>query len=73
MGATATDKIIFYSTVGAAITQRSSAAQSALTLTTVLTAASTTGFATSAGANALIAQVNEIAATLTALGLWKGS
>jgi hypothetical protein len=60
----------FYGTTP--IVRRSGSAQAVNSLTSI-TSTVTFGFATSAGANALIAQVAEIAATLTALGLWTGS
>lgn len=69
MGTTATDKIGFYNT--APVVQPTSSAQAVITLTTVLS--SGFGFQTSAGANAFIAQVQAIAACLTANGMWKGS
>ncbi len=69
VGNNATDLVGFYNAT--AIVQRSGSAQAAVTVT--ITSTSTIAFTTSAGANALIAQVQEIAATLTALGLWKGA
>ncbi len=65
----ATDLLSFYGTSG--IARRASSTQAALTLTTVLS--SGFGFQTSAGANAAIAALQEVIATLTALGLWKGA
>jgi len=69
MGQSATDKIGFYGTT--AIVQRSGSAQAALTLTTVKTTGF--GFQSSAAFEAFIAQLEEIRATLAALGLFKGS
>lgn len=68
LGNATTDTIGFYGTAGVA--QRTSTAQTAVTAT--VTAAGY-GFITSAEANAVLAQLQEIAATLTALGIWKGS
>jgi hypothetical protein len=69
LGQSTTDTISFYGV--APVAQRSSAVQAALTQTTGT--ASGFGFTTTTGFSALVAQVNEIAATLTALGLWKGA
>lgn len=68
-----TDKVSFYGTSG--IAQRANAAQAVNALTTISSSVSVGnifGFGTSAGYAALVAQVAEIAATLTALGAWKG-
>ena len=67
-GNAATSYVGFYGT--APIVQRSGSAQSAIVVTVTQTGF---GLTTSAGMNALVAQVQEIAATLTALGIWKGS
>ena len=69
MGASATEKIAFFGATP--IAQRSSSAQTTVTVT--FSNNTTLGFASTAGFNALIATVNEIQATLTLLGLWKGS
>jgi len=69
LGQSATDLIGFWGTSPSA--QRTSSSQAALTLTTATTGGY--GFTTTTGFSALVAQVNEIAATLTAAGLWKGS
>ena len=65
----ATDLLGFYGATP--VVQRASSAQVAPTVGT-LTSSSPFGFQTSAYGNALIATVNEIVATLTGLGLWKG-
>lgn len=67
IGGAATDKIGFYGTTPAA--QRASAAQAALTATTI----GAVGLATTAGVSALLAQLEEIRASLVAYGLIKGS
>jgi hypothetical protein len=69
LGQSATDLVGFWGTAPSA--QRTSSAQAALTLTTATTGGY--GFTTTTGFSALVAQVNEIAAMLTAAGLWKGS
>lgn len=69
VGESTTDPVGFYGTSG--ISQRASADQAALTAVTGLTAG--VGFTTTTGFSALIAQVEEIRATLVALGLMKGS
>lgn len=66
IGASATDTVGFFGTTPA--DQRSSSAQAEITATT-----GTYGFASYAQVTAMINQVKEIAATLTELGLWKGS
>lgn len=71
MGESTTELISFYGVTP--IAQRSGAAQSTLTLTTIATADSGWMFKTSDGFNALFNQVIEIAQTLKVLGLWKGS
>ena len=70
IGGAATDKIGFFGTTPAV--QRSGSAQVALTLTTA-TASGGIGFVTTTGFSALIAQVEEIRATLAAHGIFKGS
>jgi hypothetical protein len=69
LGQSATDTISFFGVTPVA--QRSGSAQAALTLTTAT--ASGVGFTTTTAFSAFVAQVNEIAATLSALGLWKGA
>jgi len=68
-GASATSLNAFYGATP--IAQRSSAAQTTIVATVSATAGR--GFTTSAKFNAVIAQLAEICATLTTLGLWKGS
>lgn len=70
VGQSATEKIGFWGATP--VVQRSGSAQAALTGTTV-SATAGRGFKTSAAFNALIAQVNEIQATLVQIGVWKGS
>lgn len=65
----ATDYLGFYGATP--VVQRASAAQAAPTVGTI-TSSSPFGFQTKAYGDALIATVNEIVATLTGLGLWKG-
>jgi hypothetical protein len=67
IGGAATDKVGFFGTTPA--DQRSGAAQAALTATTI----GAVGLATTAGVSALLAQLEEIRATLAELGLFKGS
>jgi len=67
LGESTSDPVGFYGTSG--IAQRSGASQSALTAVT----AGAVGFATTAGFSAFVAQLEEIRATLVALGLMKGS
>lgn len=63
--------VAFYDAAGS--TQRALAAQGALTVSAMVSAgAPCYGFASAAQGDALVAQVKEMAATLTALGLWKG-
>lgn len=69
LGESTTDPVGFYGTNG--IPQRASASQAALTLTTGTTGG--VGFSTVTAFNAAISQVEEIRATLVALGLMKGS
>jgi hypothetical protein len=71
VGDSTDDLLGFYGTTP--IARRAASAQAINVLTTVVATAGGVIFATSTGANALFAQVNEIRATLTALGLWKGS
>lgn len=67
-GSSATEKIAFYG--GTPVAQRASAVQVAVTTTA---ATSTTPFGySSTQADAIVATLNEVVATLTALGLWKG-
>ncbi len=65
------------STVGlfgaTAVVQPANAAQSALTLTTVLQGASAYGFTTNTGFTAFLAQLENIRASLVLLGALKGS
>lgn len=69
LGNAATDKVGFYGVT--TITQRAAAQQAALTLVT----ANTTGYAftTAAAFTSFIDQLEEIRATLVAVGLMKGS
>jgi|ETNmetMinimDraft_26_1059896.scaffolds.fasta_scaffold538038_1 hypothetical protein len=69
MGLTSSEKIGFYGTT--TIAQRSGSSQAALTLTTATSTGF--GFSTSAGFDAFTAQIEEIRATLVALGLMAGS
>jgi hypothetical protein len=69
IGSGATQKIAFYGATP--ITQPTSSAQAALTLTTAT--AGGFGFVTSAAFSALTAQVENIRANLVLLGLLKGS
>ena len=71
IGAATTSLISFYGVTP--IVQPSSAAQAALTLTTVLQGASAYGFTTNTGLTAFLAQVENIRASLVLLGLLKGS
>lgn len=68
LGQSTSDLIAFYGTTP--VSQRASSVQA-----TVATVASSTDFATAqqAALNSIIAGYNEVHATLTALGLWKGS
>jgi hypothetical protein len=68
-GVSATDKIAFYGSTP--IIQRSGATQG--TFTTTTTQSTGWGFLTSTAADAAIALLTEIRATLVALGLMKGS
>lgn len=70
MGNATTDVIGFYGVTGTA--QRTAAAQTTI-VATFVTISSGFGFTTSAGVISIIATVQEIQATLTLLGLWKGS
>lgn len=70
IGQSSTEKVAFWGATP--VVRRSGSAQAALTLTTV-SATKGRGFNTSAAFNAMIAQVNEIRATLVAYGLWAGS
>lgn len=67
IGGAATDKVGFFGTAPAA--QPANAAQAALTATT----AGSIGFATTAGFVAMVAQLENIRASLVALGLLKGA
>ena len=69
VGETTSDPVGFYGTAG--IAQRASSSQAALTLPTATTGG--IGFSTVTAFNAAVAQVEEIRATLVALGLMKGS
>jgi hypothetical protein len=69
LGSAATEKVGFWGITP--ITQPTSSAQAALTLTTATT--SGFGFSTSAGFNAFIAQLENIRASLVLMGLLKGS
>jgi hypothetical protein len=69
VGKGATEKVGFFGATPVA--QRTSSAQTTLTLTIKHTAAY--GFSTSAQATAVKNQLAEICATLKTLGLWKGS
>ena len=69
IGQSSTEKIAFYGSTP--IVQRSGSSQAALTLTTALS--SGYGFTTATAFNAFTAQLEEIRATLAALGLFKGS
>lgn len=71
-GTTVSDKIGFYG-LTTAIVQRSSSAQAAVTTTAPTFSVTVFGFATSAQMVNLIALVNEMRDTLTALGIFKGS
>jgi len=68
-GASASSTVGFYGVTP--VTQPTNAAQAALTLTTAT--ATGYGFSTSTGFNALIAQIENIRASLVLLGLLKGS
>lgn len=69
VGESTSDPVGFYGTNG--ITQRASSAQAALTLTTAVSGGY--GFSTATAFTAATAQLEEIRATLVALGLMKGS
>ena len=69
LGESTSDPVGFYGTNG--IPQRASAAQAALTLTTATSAGF--GYSTATAFNAAVAQMEEMRATLVALGLMKGS
>lgn len=69
LGESTSDPVGFYGTNG--ISQRASANQAALTLTTGLTGG--VGFTTTTAFSSFTAQLEEIRATLVALGLMKGS
>ena len=69
MGQSATEKIAFYGSTP--IVQRSGSSQGALTLTTATSGGF--GFSTSTAFAAFTSQLEEIRATLAALGLFKGS
>jgi len=70
LGLDATEKVAFYGAVP--IAQRAGSAQAAVTTTTATTT-SPWGFSTSAQANAIVTLVNELRASLVALGLVKGA
>jgi hypothetical protein len=69
MGSSTTEKIAFHGVTP--IAQRSGSSQTALTLTTATTTG--IGFSTVTAFNAFSAQLEEIRATLTALGFFAGS
>lgn len=69
LGESTSDPVGFYGTNG--IPQRASAAQAALTLTTATSAGF--GYSTATAFDAAVAQMEEMRATLVALGLMKGS
>lgn len=69
IGESINDPVGFYGTGG--VTQRASASQAALTVTTATS--SGYGFSTATGFNAFIAQLEEIRATMVAMGQMKGS
>lgn len=69
IGPNSTDLLGFYG-LATPVARRASAAQVAFSDT--LTSTSPFGFSDKAHGDALIATVNEIVATLTGLGLWKG-
>lgn len=69
MGANTTDSIAFFGATPT--TRRAASTQATLSIGTI-TNSSPYGFASQADGNAVVNQVKEIAATLTALGLWKG-
>ena len=71
LGAAATSTIGFYGTTP--IAQRTSAVQTTISTSAPVAISSGFGFATSAQMISLLAAVAEIQATLTLLGLWKGS
>ena len=70
LGGAITDFVGFYGEAGCA--QRALAAQGTLSISAI-TSSTPYGFASKADADALLAQVAEIVATLTATGLWKGA
>lgn len=70
LGQSSTDKISFYGATP--ITQRTSANQATVT-TTAATTTTPWGYSTSTQANAIVTLVNELQASLVALGLIKGS
>lgn len=69
IGSSATDEVGFFGVAPSA--QRSGASQAALANTTATSGGF--GFATSADFNAFTAQLEEIRATLAALGIFKGA
>jgi hypothetical protein len=69
IGASATDKVGFFGT--APIAQRASSAQAALTITTGTSAGFS--FTTTTAFSNFVAQVEEIRATLVAMGVFKGA
>lgn len=70
LGASATDVVSFYGETGTA--QRASAAQAALNIDAI-TSSSPFGWKDKADADATLALLEEIRATLVAVGLMKGS
>jgi hypothetical protein len=71
IGKDATSKISFYGISSGPIAQRASSAQTTI-VATFVAVSSGFGFTTSLGVVSIIAAVQEIQATLTLLGLWKG-
>ena len=70
IGSSATEKVAFFGITPAA--QRAAAAQASFTIT-IGTSQTSWGFASSDQFNAFVAQLREIQATLTAMGIWKGA
>lgn len=68
VGGSTTEILSFYGKTGTA--QRAASSQGTLSISALQT--SGYGFASKANGDAFLAQVAEIVATLTALGLWKG-
>lgn len=70
LGQSTADKVAFYGSTP--IVQRTNATQAAVG-TTASTTSSPAGYTTTTQANAIVTLLNEIRATLVALGLMKGS